>query len=66
MPKTKITITPEMREYNEMVEHADFLTDYQFDHEPALVLLERLQQAKAYPNSAKMLARAIVGLSVKH
>lgn len=66
MPKySKITITPQMREFNDQVENADWLLDYQFDQEPAVVLLNRLQQAKAYPNSAAMLANAIAGIAVK-
>ena len=62
---TKITITPQMREFNDAVQQADALTDGQFDQEPAVVLLDRLHQMKIYPHSARHLAEAIAGIAVK-
>ncbi len=63
--KTKIQITPAMREFNEAVEHADFMLDYKFDQECDCVLLDRLNQAKCYPGSARVLREAIAGLAIK-
>ena len=62
---TKISITPQMREFNDAVQEADALTDGRFDQEPAVVLLERLHQMKIYPHSARHLAEAIAGIAVK-
>ncbi len=61
---TKIQITPAMREFNEQVEHSDFMLDYQFDREPASVLLDRMKQAKCYPESAYALEKAIAGMKM--
>ncbi len=64
MKPTKIQISPAMREFNEAVEHADFMTDYNFDQECACVLLDRLNQAKCYPGSALILKSAMAGIAV--
>ena len=59
---TRIEITPQVREFNEQVEHCDWMLDFQFDRESADVLLNRMHQAKCYPESAYALEKAIAGL----
>ena len=65
MKNSQIPITPQMREFNDAVQEADALTDGRFDQEPAVVLLDRLQQMKIYPHSARHLAEAMAGIAVK-
>jgi len=65
MKPIKIQITPEVREFNEQVEHCDFLTDYQFDQGSAETLLDRLNQARCYPASAQALRQAMANLAIK-
>lgn len=61
---TKIEISPEVREFNEAVEQADFCLGYLFDQEPARVLLERLHQCKCCPASATALQIAMSKLAI--
>lgn len=65
MRTTKIQISPEMREFNDAIEQADVLFDYQFDTLAASELLDRLHQAKCYPATAEWLADAMAGMAVK-
>lgn len=65
MQPTKIIISPEVREFNEAVENADYMLDYQFDQECAETLLDRLQQAKCYPYSSRILKEAMANLAIK-
>ncbi len=60
----KIEASPAMREFNDQVEHADFMTDYKHDRESAVLLLARMQSEGCYPNSTEALANAIAGLAV--
>ena len=62
---TKIEISPEVQAFNDAVQCADALTDGQYDHQPASVLLDALQQMKIYPLSARHLAEAMAALSIK-
>jgi len=64
MRTIKIEIRPEVRAFNKAVERCDFITAYQFDREPAAVLLDRMNQAKCFPASADELRRAMAKLSV--
>lgn len=63
--KTKITISPEMREFNEAVESCDVLTDFQFDRESAEKLLIQIKALDWPREHAKWLANAIAGIAVK-
>ena len=62
---TKLEISPEMQAFNDAVQEADALTDGQFDQEPATVLLDRLQQMRIYPYTARALAEAMAAISIK-
>lgn len=65
MKPIKIQISPEVREFNEQVEHCDFMTDFKHDREPATALLAKLRAEGCYPNSCEALANAIAGIAVK-
>jgi len=65
MNPIRIQMTPQMREFNDCVQCADALTDGMFDQEPACVLLDRLQQMKVYPYSARALAEAMAAIAIK-
>ena len=62
---TKITISPEVREFNEAVESCDSLTDYQHDQEPADRLLELVNLDGRIPVHAEWLANAMTGIAIK-
>jgi hypothetical protein len=62
---TKLEISPEVQAFNDAVQEADALTDGQFDQEPACVLLDRLQQMRIYPYTARALAEAMAAIAVK-
>lgn len=65
MNPIKIQITRAMREFNDAIQEADALTDGQFDQEPACVLLDRIQQMRIYPHTARALAEAMANLAIK-
>lgn len=58
-------MTETMRSFNDAVENADVLTDFQFDTESVEVLTDRLAQTKAFPLSVEWLKNAIAGISIK-
>jgi len=62
---TKLEILPEVQAFNDAVQCADALTDGQYDHQPASVLLDALRQLKVYPHCARHLAEAMANLAVK-
>lgn len=63
--KTKIQISPAMREFNEAVESCDSLTDYKFDGLCANRLLEMVKYDGHLPAHAEWLANAMAGIAVK-
>lgn len=65
MKPTKIIITPEVREFNEWIEHADFLTDHKFDTCSAETLLDAIKKEGCYAETFCKLGDAIVNLAIK-
>lgn len=65
MNPIKITIAPEVAAFNEAVEQADFLTDYTCDTYSAMNLLIKLENIGSYPESSRILQKAIAGLAIK-
>lgn len=63
--KTKITISAEMREFNEAVEACDVLTDFRFDRDSVEKLLAGARADEEIPYHANWLANAIAGIAVK-
>ncbi len=62
--KTKIEISPAMREFNEAVEHADYCTEYRFDTLDASELNHHAR-IEGYSVAAQLLSKAMVDLAIK-
>lgn len=65
MKPIKIQICPEVREFNEWIEHADFLTDHKFDTCSAEVLLAAIRKDGCYAETSCKLGEAIANLAIK-
>ena len=65
MKTTKITISPEMREFNEAVQEVDALLDFQFDTKSVEELIQAAIADSHIPHHVEWLKNAMAGLAVK-